>query len=188
MTIFGEDTRSHILGTHIFAVGREYRSTGILQAALRVALRQEINVAFFTRKPIQLLSAYFRVNDDSSTADQGSDWSWTLRIIVLCADVLNHCYCSPAGDEQEPSQPWAELAERAESWLRHKPASFEPLRCRERDPGRGRAFPEVWLLNDCHGPQRPLSPVMRKKAEADSGNNSCWTHLLSDVPHPLNRI
>lgn len=152
--IFGEDTRSHILGTHIFALAQEYRSAGILQAALRVALRQEINVAFFTRRPVQLLSAYFKI--DPSSTDAGSDWTWTLRIIVLCADVLNHCYCSAQENGQELPQPWVELAERAESWLRDKPASFEPLMCRGRDLNRGRTFPEIWLLNDCHGQSNPF--------------------------------
>ncbi|EHK23125.1 uncharacterized protein TRIVIDRAFT_29036, partial [Trichoderma virens Gv29-8] len=143
VAVVGKDTCSHLLGTHIFVLAQEYRTSGIRQAAFRVALRQEINVAFCTRKPMKLLTKY--INVDRST-DLKSDWDWTIHIIVLCAEVLNYCYCNIA---QDPAQAWDELSTRAEDWLRKKPKSFEPLQCKNSNYG-DRVFPEIWLLNDCH--------------------------------------
>lgn len=144
VAVVGKDTLSHLLGTHIFVLAQEYRTSGIRQAAFRVALRQEINVAFCTRKPLKLLTKY---TDVDRSADLKSDWDWTVHIIVLCAEVLNYCYCNIG---QAPTQPWDELSTRVEDWLRKKPKSFEPLQCKEPNY-TDQVFPEIWLLNDCHG-------------------------------------
>ncbi|KAE9573948.1 hypothetical protein CGMCC3_g9951 [Colletotrichum fructicola] len=141
--LLGQDTRSHLLGTHLFVLAQEYQTSGIRRAAFLVALRQEINVAFSTRKPTQLLTKCLGFR---SVAELKNDWDWTIYIIVLCAELLNHCYCSP---RDESAQSWTELSARAEDWLEKKPISFEPLQCRERN-GSDRVFPDIWFLNDCH--------------------------------------
>ncbi|RFU30272.1 hypothetical protein B7463_g6058, partial [Scytalidium lignicola] len=140
--LVGTDTQSHLLGTHVFVRAQEYRASGIRQAALRVALRQEITVAFSARQPVKLLTEYISVERSKSLTN---DWDWTFRMTVLCAEVLNYCFC----DNPKSVAVWAELVRRADSWMREKPSSFEPLKCIERRPP-DRVFPEIWLLNDCH--------------------------------------
>ncbi len=132
------------MGTHTFVRAQEYQPSSIGQAAFRVVLRQEIVVAFKTQSAIQLLPEYIQVD---RSMEQSDDWTLAFHIIVLCAEVLSYCY----GDEPKTADAWHDLANRTQSWMDSKPTSFEPLQfvpCRTSDD---QIFPEIWLLNDCHG-------------------------------------
>ena len=138
------DTQSHFLGTHTFTRAQEYHQpSGIRLAAFLVILRQEIAVAFRTQQPVQLLRQYVQVGKSLKQTD---DWALAFHVIVLCAEVLTYCY----GDTPKTPDAWDNLASRSRTWFETKPPSFDPLHCR---PGRTEAtvFPEIWLLNDCHG-------------------------------------
>lgn len=142
------------MGTHTFVRAQEYPqpSGGIRQAVLRVALRQEIVIAFRTQRPVQLLREYIQVD---RSLDKADDWTLAFHVIVLCAEILNYCY---GGDAKTPDA-WNELATRAQSWMDTKPIHFEPLLYRA--PGEvseEQVFPEIWLLNDCHG--MPFPPLV----------------------------
>lgn len=133
------------MGTHTFVRAQEYHQpSGIRQATFMVVLRQEIVVAFRTQTPVELLREYVQVDRSMGRTD---DWTLAFHIIVLCAEVLTYCY----GDGSKTADTWDELAGRAQSWMNSKPVSFEPI---HRVPGRmseTQVFPEIWLLNDCHG-------------------------------------
>lgn len=143
MPLVGEDTQSHLMGTHTFLRAQESQSSRIRQAAFRVVLRQEIVVAFKTQRPVQLLPEYVQVDRSMESTD---DWTLAFHIIVLCAEVLNYCY----GNDPKNVRAWDELAGRAQSWMDSKPASFEPLHYVSPEISKTQVFPEIWLLNDCH--------------------------------------
>jgi hypothetical protein len=134
-----------LIGSHTFVRAQEYHQlSGIRQAAFRVVLRQEIVVAFRAQRPVQLLREYVEVDQHMDRAD---DWTMAFHIIVLCAEVLTYCY----GDGPKTAEIWDDLAGRIHSWKSLRSASFEPLHS---IPGRcsdSQVFPEIWLLNDCHG-------------------------------------
>ena len=141
------------MGTHTFvrAVTSHQQPSGIRHAALRVVLRQEVVVAFRSQRPIEMLREYLEA--DRSLDGRVDDWSSAFHIIVLCAEVLTCCY----GDEPKSVDVWTRLAQRAQTWVDSKAVSFEPLLYRGK-PADGRlndesprVFPEIWLLNDCHG-------------------------------------
>lgn len=92
-----------------------------------------------------MLTEYIRV--DRSIEDDNNDCAIAFHIIVLCAEILSYCY----GDESRSAAAWEELSDRAELWLDTKPASFEPIRNVAARSAEGQVFPEIWLLNDCHG-------------------------------------
>lgn len=144
----GRDYESHLMGTHTFVRAvTSHQPSGIRHAALRVVLRQEVVVAFRSQRPIQMLQEYLRA--DKSLDDQADDWSSAFHIIVLCAEVLTCCY----GDEPKTTDVWMRLADRARAWIDSKAVSFEPLLHRSQVDVTESAhvFPEIWLLNDCHG-------------------------------------
>lgn len=135
------------MGTRTFvrAQGYHHRPSGIRQAAFRVVLRQEIVIAFRTQRPVQLLREYVQVD---GSLDQADDWTLAFHIIVLCAEVLTYCY----GDEPKTAAAWDDLSDRAQRWMDGKHVTFEPLLYRAQGERCGdQVFPEIWLLNDCHG-------------------------------------
>lgn len=109
-----------------------------------MVLRQEIVIAFRTQRPVQLLREYVQVD---GSLDQADDWTLAFHIIVLCAEVLTYCY----GDEPKTAAAWDELSNRAQKWMDSKPVTFEPLLYRAQGERCDQVFPEIWLLNDCHG-------------------------------------
>lgn len=143
--LVGQDMQSHLMGTHTFVRAQEYHQlSGIRQATFRVVLRQEIVVAFRTQTPVQLLREYVQVD---RSMDRTDDWTLAFHIIVLCAEILTYCY----GNSSKTAEVWDDLAGKAQAWMNSKSASFKPI---YRVPSRmseTQVFPQIWLLNDCHG-------------------------------------
>ena len=75
-----------------------------------------------------------------------SDYGWSNRAIVHCADVLNCCF----GDSGVSIRHWEELREYGEQWLQSLPPSFTPIYYRAPDRGKREAFPEIWYSLGCH--------------------------------------
>lgn len=89
---------------------------------------------------------------DRSLDNRADDWSSAFHIIVLCAEILTCCY----GDEPKAVNAWSQLAQRVQAWMDTKAISFEPLLSestanKTSNDSQTRVFPEIWLLNDCHG-------------------------------------
>jgi hypothetical protein len=139
------------MGTHTFVRARVFlhQPSSIWQATFLVVLRQEIVIAFRTQRPVELLREYIEADRSLSRTD---DWALSFRIIVLCAEILNFCY----GEEPKTVTIWDDLAGRTRLWMEAKPASFEPFLHRRAD-SESALFPQMWLLNDCHGTSRTFS-------------------------------
>jgi hypothetical protein len=139
-------SKGHILGTHILVRAREdlISASSLRAAALLVCLRQEIFLSFMTRVPVQPITEFCQID---RSLDPAPDSMWALRMIAHTTDVLNFCY----GEEPRTLASWKILDRYAETWLSAKPPSFNPIRYIPADPSAGEYFPEVWLLNDCHG-------------------------------------
>ena len=142
--LVGSDTQSHLMGTHMFVRAQEYPSSDIWQAAFRVVLRQEIVFAFRNQRPVQLLREYIQMDQ---SMDRDDDWTATLHIIVLCAEVLSYCY----GENSKAVDTWTQLSDRSQSWMSSRSPSLQTLRYVTAETSRYKPFPELWLLNDCHG-------------------------------------
>lgn len=143
--LVGQDTQSHLMGTHMFVRAQEYHElSGMRQAAFRVVLRQEIVVAFRSQKPVQLLREYVEVDRAMNGQD---DWTLAFHAIVLCAEILNYCY----GEQPRTVEEWDEYERRARDWMASRSASFKPLHRIQPRSSVHQVFPEIWLLNDCHG-------------------------------------
>lgn len=144
--VAGQDFESHLMGTHTFVRAQAHRQQSAIQlAAFRVVIRQEIVLTFRTQRPIRLLEKYVLVDQ---SLDNDDDSSLTFHIFVLCAEVLTMCY----GDGPKTSQAWDELERRLQEWIDSRPITFDPLFYRApNELPDGNVFPEISLLNDCHG-------------------------------------
>jgi hypothetical protein len=141
-------------------------------AAFRVVLRQEIILTFRSQRPIQLLEKYVQV-DQSLVEDD--DWSLTFHLFVLCAEILTACY----GDGPKDPNTWTELENRLQTWIRSRPPTFDPLiyRAPSGQLPDGNVFPEILLLNDCHG--KALSAEIRRLSTLLTGSVvGAHTHYL----------
>lgn len=135
------------MGTHTFVRAQAHGPLSAIQlAAFRVVLRQEIILTFRNQRPIQLLEKYVQVD---RSLDQDDDWSLAFHIFVLCAEVLTACY----GEGLKTPDRWDELENRLEAWIDSRPPTFDPLiyRAPSGELPDGNVFPEILLLNDCHG-------------------------------------
>lgn len=85
--------------------------------------------------------------DRPCSSQNAIDCAWANRMVSLTCDIINYCF-----DEDEKSvDEWLILGAKLERWNVEKPVTFRPFCERERDIGRKRVFPEIWLASDCHG-------------------------------------
>ncbi|KAF2141177.1 uncharacterized protein K452DRAFT_228673 [Aplosporella prunicola CBS 121167] len=139
--ISGNDSTSHLLGTHVFISAQE-RSTimgGLRQAAFWIGLRQEIYMAFVNQRTI--LPNLEHCNIDRSF-EPTNDCTWANRIVTHCADVIRYCY----GEGERNVACYNRLVDYCDGWYVYKPASFSPIF--QKEPDEESVFPEIWLLSD----------------------------------------
>lgn len=166
----GEDTESALRGIQIFLDAQAMSAVsgfGLRHAAYWIALRQEVITAFSKQRTFRLPLGPCEPYRSFESAD---DYVWADRLVIHCADVLQHCF----GSEEDPSRNlhfqtspsmgvlhpvpskatriarYEELVTFETLWTEHGPASFKPIYAREPDRSRGEVFPELWYLNDCH--------------------------------------
>ncbi|KAI0908584.1 hypothetical protein F4823DRAFT_598290 [Ustulina deusta] len=125
-------------------------------AAMAVALRQEIYIANRVKRPIELDGRNCGIDESLTPAP---DFIWTFRIMSHAARVTNYAYGSDPRSQTLWDQFWAYL----EDWDRARPPSFSPLNQFNREssldalsPGNHnlsadgtRIFPEIYFLSDC---------------------------------------
>lgn len=136
------EQQSHLLGANAFIAAQE-RATlagGLRHAAFWVGLRQEIYVAFVNQRSI--IPALEHCNIDRSL-DPAEDHIWACRMVVLCADVIRHCF---GRDNEHSAATHAYLADAVEKWHESKPSSFTPIYYAASDSNN--AFPTLWFVND----------------------------------------
>ncbi|KAL7940587.1 hypothetical protein V8C42DRAFT_224152 [Trichoderma barbatum] len=96
------------------------RPSSFSDAAMVVALRQEIFVANMTERAVEPIATYFNSN---WSLEPATDATWTHRIIVHAALVTNFAYGS---DTKDVSQ-WDRLWQYVHNWEQRKPNSFLPM-------------------------------------------------------------
>lgn len=72
---------------------------------------------------------------------------WAKRSTCLAADVVSFCF----GPEAASTTKYTALKESLNEWNACRPASFNPVYYRDRDPAVGRHFPDIWLTLDACG-------------------------------------
>jgi hypothetical protein len=137
------DSQGHRLGIQIFVGARDPLSGGLSEAAFWVGLRQEIYTAMMNHQSTQLNLEHISIDRSFGFT---SDYGWSNRAIVHCADVLNCCF----GDSGISIRHWEELKQYGERWQESLPSSFTPIYYRAPDRSGREAFPEIWYSLSCH--------------------------------------
>lgn len=96
------------------------RSSGFSDAAMIVALRQEIFVGNMTKRAVEPIAAYCNID---RSMDPATDAMWTYRIIAHAARVTNFAY----GNGPKNVLEWDQLWQYIYDWEHHKPDSFLPV-------------------------------------------------------------
>lgn len=159
------DSQGHRLGIQIFVGARDPLSGGLSEAAFWVGLRQEIYSAMMKHQSTQLNLEHFSIDRSLGPT---SDYGWSNRAIVHCADVLNCCF----GDSGVSIMHWEELKQYGERWQESLPSSFTPIYYRAPDRARREAFPEIWYSLGCHSEFRIVGPRLCELVLIDL--NSHW--------------
>ncbi|KAJ5090869.1 hypothetical protein N7532_009553 [Penicillium argentinense] len=122
-------------------------STSLRHSAFLIALRQEIWSAFLNQRTFRLPVC---PSNDYTVFDSASDFVWTNRILVWCADLLKFCF-----DESRSMPPakrverWTTLKSFDLMWEANRPLDFKPLYFEDTDPASGKFFPVIWHQNPC---------------------------------------
>jgi hypothetical protein len=72
------------------------------------------------------------------------DCTWTNRIIVHCADVINHCFQNGSLDQTA----YQALRDYGEAWMAHKPRSFNAIFQSQPSGTQGDLFTKTWYTGD----------------------------------------
>ena len=133
---------SHALSARVITRLRERddSSSGLSDAAMIVALRQEIFVANLTQRPMELIIEHCNINHELEPA---SDPMWTYRIIAHTAKITNFVYTSTT----RPAEQFDQLTRYLVDWRRAKPHSFNPIYQTHSSP---ESFPTLWYACDYH--------------------------------------
>lgn len=135
---------------------RNEHPSDLVNAAMAVAMRQELYIANIIQRPMKIAGHHCGVDE---SLDPAPDFMWALRITSHTVRVTNYVYDSaPRSTEQ-----WDQLWQYLEDWDRSKPPSFNPLNevgtsSASEDPpsnsGRRRihvadgTFPEIYYMSD----------------------------------------
>ncbi|KAJ4223427.1 hypothetical protein NW759_006061 [Fusarium solani] len=156
----GADSQSHLLGGHLFAsasasehssilwspgVLREPdRLTSLRRAALIVAFRQEVYMAFACQRPV--LPAFYLPEIDRCLDNPTDDGTWTNRILLHLVDALKFCFGDEPMNPDQAMEKHNDLLKYAEEWYAKKPPSFNALFLDENTDRR--IAPDIWILSD----------------------------------------
>ncbi|TXB96275.1 hypothetical protein FocTR4_00015797 [Fusarium oxysporum f. sp. cubense] len=163
----GSDSQSHLIGGHLFAsasaseltismwspgVFREPdRLSSLRHAALMVAFRQEVYMAFACQRPV--LPAFYLPQIDRCLRNPADDGTWTYRILLHLVDALKFCFGDEPMTRERSIEKHDKLLSYAEEWYAKKPHSFNALFNGEdnqtESENEKRCFaPEIWILSD----------------------------------------
>lgn len=130
-------------------------SSSLQVSACLIALRQEIWAVLIYRRPFCLPVSLTHDNYTDFVSTRSLDvYDWTNRILVWCIHVLKICFpddtmAGRSEGEASTEEQAAALELFEQMWDTHRPAVFDPLYCQQRDPAKGRYFPQIWLSNEC---------------------------------------
>ena len=114
--------------------------TGLRQACLWTAFRQELYIALVEHRPVQWLVP-------RPAVDIADDWTWALKTLENCGRVTQHVFNS----EHRSRDEYNHLASEVRYWRERRPSTFDSLLPeRASDEAKG-TFPDKPLLGSCHG-------------------------------------
>ncbi|KAI5253972.1 hypothetical protein E4T42_02538 [Aureobasidium subglaciale] len=137
------DQQSHLPAIHALISAQERFATkgGLRQAAWWVGFRQEMVVAFINQRPIVPVLEHCNLDRSFSAADV---FTWTNRIIVHCADVINHCFQNGSLDQTT----YQALRDYGEAWMAHRPPCFNPIFQSQPSGIAGSMFAKTYFTGD----------------------------------------
>lgn len=135
------------MGIDTVALGT-IRTDGLRQACFWVAFRQELHASLMQQRQLYISLSPYR---DFCTTSPTDDPTWTHRLAVLCAEVVEHCYGSADSKAQSLGESrWEELKQKEKDLSASLPQSFNPIFNHEPQLVDEQVFPEIWYLNPWH--------------------------------------
>ncbi|RDW80367.1 hypothetical protein BP5796_05065 [Coleophoma crateriformis] len=145
----GGDFETGLRGTQVFIDAQvdvsdtSVHDTGLRRAAIRVAYRQEIVMAFTTQRSFRFPTKW---SEDYRSLIPADDYTWAHRAVVHCADVLKYCF----GEHRVINEDYDELLQYHRAWSQLRPQGFNPIFESELGTSGRDGYPEIWLFSDCH--------------------------------------
>ncbi|EXL67774.1 hypothetical protein FOPG_16117 [Fusarium oxysporum f. sp. conglutinans race 2 54008] len=118
------------------------QASSLSDAAMIVALRQEIFVANMTKRAVGPIAECCGIE---TSLVPGSDATWAYRIIVLAARVTNFVY----GDDKKSHSMWNQLWQDVHDWGQHQPDSFKPIYSNMDDQPSNCFLYKIYYVYDC---------------------------------------
>lgn len=167
---YSSNTR-HTVSAPLLLRIRQYSQepSNLRDAAMIIALRQEIHIANLTKRSVELTGQDCGIEDSLEPA---SDVIWVCRMMSHTAKVTNYAY----GDGPRTEARWDQLWQYLEEWDQRKPPSFDSLNRSggvndgsnsfERPAAAGvtdsdTPFPEVYYAYDCPIAGQQYSEICR---------------------------
>ncbi|KIW70095.1 hypothetical protein PV04_02401 [Phialophora macrospora] len=116
-------------------------------ASFRVALRQEITIAFLKQRAVRLPLETW---SDLQGFDEAEDFVWSDRHLYHCAKVLQFCFGGDNGNGKTQMERWSELRDFETHWDQSKPLSFMPIHYQEPNRDKGECLPHIWYMAEVH--------------------------------------
>lgn len=124
-----QPTSSHAVSTTVLLKLKQgnVQSHRFSDAAMIVALRQEIFVANMTKRPVESIGGFCTIANELTPS---SDATWAYRSMVHAARVTSFVY----GVESSDKTQWDILWQYTQDWDQARPDSFKPLYYQASDP------------------------------------------------------
>ena len=139
----GNDSPRHVKGTSVFFPAEAItESSQLRRAVFWIHLEQEIYNAYSHQRSVR--TDYSLRDIESYSEDDADENMWFKKILYIAAFVSKWAF----GEENSSRVQWRDLCQTLDYWEDNRPASFDPVFIRHRDPQDGRLFPEVCYITD----------------------------------------
>ena len=157
----GNDYECHLHGSSALvgsALRHPVAGSALQQAAFWGHFRQCLYVACVHRQPLKFDISSYKIEMTLSRPSTGvmttveEESNWCKWITWILAEVCEFCFgANRPASTMEAGSSWNSLLTKVEMWDANKPESFSPLSVNERDPEKGRWFPELFYGSGWHG-------------------------------------
>jgi hypothetical protein len=160
----GKDYEHHLSGVSALVTSTirnpwTASGSGLRWASFWCCFRQSVYPACLHRQPLQFDISGYKIEVNLSTPAPGvmatveEESEWCHWITWILAQVVDFCFSMPSRDMTmlKEGQAWNSLLQAVETWEVNKPKSFLPVAYNERNPNRGRWFPEIAFGSEWHG-------------------------------------
>ena len=143
LALGGQDTSRHLEGAYNFFPAQALRTSSQLRRAVFwLHLHQEIYNAFLYQRSVKTDLSDWSFDPE---IDTGDDDVFFHHSLYLAAQTTKWAF----GDETSRAR-GHELSNAVETWEHKRPANFNPIYYRSRDPEQGIYFPSIAFVTDEH--------------------------------------